>query len=108
MKIIENSARRLDLRVEGMLHAAQCALDRNTGEAEIVRFVLGLPWIKRRVSLGQVSNVTVKRPNNRKSYFATLQLANGEELKLAGTSKDVAMDAARAIRDFLRAKPTVG
>jgi len=80
-------------------------LDRNSGEAEITRFIFGLPWNKKRVSLGQVSNVTVKRPNERKTYFATLQLTNGEELRLTGTSKEMAMDMARMIRDFLRAKP---
>jgi hypothetical protein len=31
-------------------------------------------------------------------------LTNGKDLRLKGTSKDIAMDAARAIRDFLRAK----
>jgi len=41
----------------------------------------------------------------RKTYFATLQLTNGEELRLTGTSKEMAIDMARTIRDFLRAKP---
>jgi len=106
MKIIESSAERLALRVEGTLAAGQCVLDRNTGKAEVTRLILGLPWTKQRVSLEHVTDVTVKRPNDRKAYFATLLLTNGKDLRLKGTSKDIAMDAARAIRDFLRAKPS--
>ncbi len=104
MKVIENSARRLELRVSGTLEAGACVLDRNAGEAEVTRFLLGFPWSKKRVSLAQVANVTVKRPNSRKAYFATLQLTNGEDLMLGGTNKEDAMDAARTMRDFLKVK----
>ena len=105
MKVIENSARRLELRVESSGTSGLCVLDRNTGEAEITRFVIGLPYSRKRVSLGQVADVTVKRPNERKTYYATLRLTNGEDLSVGGTTKEDAMDAARAIRDFLRTKP---
>ena len=108
MKIIENSAKRLELRIDGAVTAGLCILDRNTGEAEITRFIIGLPYSKRRVSLAQVSDITVKRPNARKAYYATLRLTSGDDVVLAGTTKDDAMDVARAIRDFLRAKPVAG
>lgn len=104
MKIIENSARRLELRVEGVA-GGLCVLDRNAGEAEVTRFVVGIPWSKKRMSLSQISDITVKRPNERKTYYATLRLTNGEDILIGGTTKEDAMDAARAIKDFLRAKP---
>jgi hypothetical protein len=105
MKIIESSARRLELRIDGIGTGGVCALDRNTGEAEITRLIVGVPYSKKRVSLAQVSDITVKRPNERKTYYATLRLTSGEDITLGGTNKEDAMEAARAIRDFLRAKP---
>ena len=105
MKIIENSARRLELRVEGTGTGGLCVLDRNTGEVEVTRFIVGFPYSKKRMSLAQVSDITVKRPSERKTYYATLRLTSGEDIVIGGTSKEDAMDAARAIRDFLRAKP---
>jgi hypothetical protein len=105
MKIIENSAKRLELRIGSAGRVGVCVLDRGTGEAEVTRFVIGLPYSKKRVSLAQISDITVKRPTERKTYYATLRLTSGEDLAIGATNKEGAMDAARAIRDFLRAKP---
>ena len=106
MKIIENSARRLELRLDGAgVAGGHCVFDRDTGEAEITRSLFGiLPYLRKKLSLAQIATITVKRPTNRKRYRPTLQLTMGEDIPIASLTKEEALDAAKTIRDFLRGK----
>ena len=108
MKIIENSTRRLELRLEGngiAATAGHCIFDRDQGYARITRVAFGIiPYLKRTLPLNQVASVTVKRTSNSKTYHPTLQLSGGDNFRIVAMAKDDALAAAKTIRDFLRGR----
>src|SRR5271166_5249489 len=100
MKIIENSTRRLELRLARHgVSAGLCVLDRDSGEAAITRFALGIPYLWKRLPLSQITGVIVRRGTQRRAYHPMLELTFGDALSIGGYTKDDALEAARAIKD---------
>lgn len=103
LKVIENSARRLRLRLDGRgVSTGICSLDRERCVAHVVRYALGIPYRRRQIALSQIMGVAVKRKGDRGVYYPMLELRFGEDVSIGGYTKEDAMKAARAIRDFLK------
>src|ERR1700753_1129226 len=103
MDIIEHSAQRIRLRVGGGASTAICTRDRASGTAEVTRALVGVRYRRKRVALSSVANVAVRRRTKGKAYRPVLEMRFGDAIPLGDYGKDEALDAARAIRDFLRA-----
>ena len=101
--VIEQSAQRLQLRVGGLVSTAICTLDRASGTAEVARLTLGIAYRRERVPLSDIADVIVQRRSRRTSYRALIEVRPGLDIALGHYSKEEALEAARAIRDFLRA-----
>ena len=103
MKIVENTCERLALRISRFgLSTGVCVLDRKSGATTVTRFALIVPYFRRRVSLSQVREVTVRRVGEQSGYRPVLKIALGREIVLGEFDKDDALEAAKLIRDFLR------
>ena len=100
MKIIEHSQKRLRLRV-GWLNGSLCTLDRDARHAEVARLFAGVPVSRKRVPLASASGATVKKRSRRNAYCPRIEGRWREALPLATCSKEDALLAAQAIRDFL-------
>jgi hypothetical protein len=101
--VIERNEQRLRLKVGGLASTAICTLDRASGMAEVSRLALGIRYRRERVALSDIADVVVQRRSQRKSYRPLLEVRLGADIPLGHYSKDEALEAARAIRDFLRA-----
>ncbi|HEY0301634.1 MAG TPA: hypothetical protein VGC36_09890 [Rhizomicrobium sp.] len=105
IEVIENSLQRLRLRLGGWrVGAGVCTLDRETDIADFARLALHVPYRHRRVALGDVRSVVVKRRGRRKAYCPVVEVRIGEPISLGEYTKQDALEAARAIRDFLAAQ----
>ena len=104
MDVIEHTEQRLRLKVGGLASTAICTLDRASGTAEIARLALGIPYRRERVPLSDIANVVVQRRKRRKAYQPLIEMRPGTDIPLGHYGKEEALDAARAIRDFLRAR----
>ena len=101
LKVTENSAQRLWLDRHG-ISTGNCSLDRERSVADVVRYALGIPYRRLQIALSQVAGVAVKRKGDRNAYYPMLELRFGEDVSIGGYTKEDAMRAARAIRDFLK------
>jgi hypothetical protein len=106
MKIIQNSQDLLKLRLGGPVATASiCTFDRLSGRAEIAGTALAVPVGKHAIPLADVRGVEVKkqrRGTTRKSYALVLELKAGRTLEIASHDSESAIEAARAIRAFLK------
>ncbi len=102
IEIIEHTGRRLKLRCRGRgASTSTCTLDLDRNVAEISR-ALVIPYRHTRVELSNVHDVVVRKEDRRKDYQPVFELRVGRVVSLGGYTKDDALEAARAIRDFLR------
>ncbi|MDE2163378.1 MAG: hypothetical protein KGJ53_09460 [Alphaproteobacteria bacterium] len=103
MKVIEHSAQKLRLRLGSTgLSIGICTLDRESDLAAITRLALIVPYHHKQIALSEVTGVTVKRKGRRKTYYPMLELRFGRDFSIGGYAKEDAVQAARAIRDFLK------
>jgi hypothetical protein len=100
--IIEQSERRLRLRVRGRISMAVCTLDRASDTAEVTHAALGIGYRRKRLALSSIANVAVRRRARRKVYRPVLEVRFGDAIPLGDYGKEEALDVVRAIRDFLR------
>ncbi len=108
-EIMERTGRRLKLRCRGNgASTCICTLDLDRNVAEMSRNLV-VPYRRTRVALSNVYDVVVQRHGRRKDYQPVFELRVGRAVSLGGYTKDEALEAARAIRDFLREnrKPSV-
>lgn len=103
MKVLKQSAQRLQLRL-GLrgISTGICTLDRERNVADIAQFALAIPYHFKRVALSEIKGVGVKRKGLRKIYNPILELRSGRGVSIGGYTKEDAVEAARAIRDFLK------
>ena len=103
MKVIKQTAQRLQLRL-GLrgISTGICTLDRERNVADVARFALTIPYHFRRVALSDIKGVGVKRKGLKKIYNPILELKTGKDISIGGYTKEDAVEAARAIRDFLK------
>ena len=103
MKVIEHSARRLRLRLRrNGLSTGICTLDRGSDFAVITRFALLVPYYREKIALSEITGITVKRKGRRKTYHPVLELRLGRDFSIGGCTKEDAIQAAQAIREFLK------
>lgn len=103
MKVIKQSEQRLQLRLGSRgISTGICTLDRERNVADIARFALAVPYHFRRVPLSEIKGVGVRRKGLKKIYNPFLELRSGKDVSIGGYSKEDAVEAARAIRDFLK------
>ncbi|MEJ0025126.1 MAG: hypothetical protein WDN01_03770 [Rhizomicrobium sp.] len=102
VKIIERSDKRLKVHCgERSASASVCTIDRDLDIAEISWLTLRIPFRRKRVALSNVLDIAVRRRAHRKVYQPVVELRVGGTISLGGYTKEEAMEAARAIRDFL-------
>ncbi len=103
LKILENSGHQLKLRLRGRgVSTTICTLDRQTNIAEVARSVWRVPYRRERVALSDLTAPVVRRREHQRSYQPMLEVRIGPMISLGGFSKSDALEAARAIRDFLK------
>jgi len=103
LKIVEKSRERLALRITRYgLSAGVCVLDRAHNTTTVVRLAVLIPYHRERVPLSQICDVTVRRSGRRGGYRTALRTRGGRDIALGEFAKEDALDAAKAIRDFLQ------
>jgi hypothetical protein len=103
IEIIENSGRRLRLRLGGHgISTGICTLDRDSNTAEFLRLAFRIPYQRTRIACSDLRDVVVKRKTRGKTYHPMLEVRLGQDISMGGYSKNDALEAARAIRDFLQ------
>ncbi len=104
VKIIEQTGRRLKLRFDGRgASTSVCTLDLDRNTAEVFRRAFFIPYHRTRIALSNVFDVATRRRGRRKDYHTVFELKAGRSISLGGYTKEEALEAAKAIRDFLRA-----
>ncbi|MEI9886827.1 MAG: hypothetical protein WDN08_10070 [Rhizomicrobium sp.] len=102
IEVLENSAQRLRLRLGGWgVGAGICTFDRENNLADFVRLALRVPYRRRRIAFADVHSVVVRRRKRLKMYSPMVEVRSGRSISLGDYTKEEAMEAARAIRDFL-------
>ena len=61
-----------------------------------------IPYHFKRIALSEIKGVGVKRKGVKKIYNPILELRSGKDISIGGYTKEDAVEAARAIRDFLK------
>ncbi len=103
MKIVEKSRERLALRLTRYgLRTGVCVLDGARDTTTVVRMALVIPYYRKSVPLSQIRDVTVRREGERGGYRAALKTVTGRDILIGEFTKEDALEAAKAIRDFLR------
>ncbi len=102
-RIIENTDRRLRLQVGGRgLSTCICTLDRESNVAELAHLALRIRYRRERIVFSNIRTALVKRRGRAKTYRTLLEVSGGRQISLGEYTKEEALEAAQAIRDFLR------
>ncbi|MDE2111488.1 MAG: hypothetical protein KGJ79_10135 [Alphaproteobacteria bacterium] len=103
MKIIEQSAQRLSLRLFGRAVISEiCTIDRDSNVVVLTDSAFCVPYRRRQVPLSLVTGVSVMRRGGRNSYYPVLELRVGRNVSIGAFAKAEALEAARTIREFLK------
>jgi hypothetical protein len=100
--IVERSAYRLTLRRSRRANTEVCALNRADDTTTVTRFAFFFPYRQARIPLSQVRTVFVERRRGHADYYPVLETVRGSKFPLWACSKEDALKAAEAIRDFLK------
>jgi hypothetical protein len=102
VEVLEKSERRLRLKLSGAAMSVLCTLDLEKNVAEVARTALSIPYRRERIPLSSVFGISVRKRSRRKIYENVFDSRVGEPMKFGSYSKEDALEAARAIREFLR------
>lgn len=101
MKVLRQSENRLTLRLSrNGVQAGICDLDRSRG-GTVIRLAVAVPYVWRRFSVSDIREVTVTRRERQRFYAPILKLKNGTAISMGRYTKEDALKAAQAIREFL-------